>query len=149
MRATLLALGIGLLLSACAAGPDYKRPKLDSPAQFKENKGWVQAAPLAVPAQGAWWTIFGDETLNTLEPRVASANRVCVLPISLISKPWRSPMLPVPPNIPRWVRRFLPRVHPLGDREARRTRYVRQNSGLHRQLGAGFLGQGAPSGGGQ
>lgn len=68
-------LGIILLLSACAVGPDYERPKIESPAQFKENKGWVQAAPLAVPTQGAWWTIFADETLNKLEPRVASANQ--------------------------------------------------------------------------
>jgi NodT family efflux transporter outer membrane factor (OMF) lipoprotein len=71
----LLALGVGLMLSACAVGPDYVRPTIDSPAQFKENKGWVQAAPLAVPAQGAWWKIFGDDTLNTLEPRVANANQ--------------------------------------------------------------------------
>lgn len=68
-------LGLGLLLSACAVGPDYERPAAPSPAQFKENKGWVQAAPLAVPAQGAWWTIFGDSTLNELEPRVAAANQ--------------------------------------------------------------------------
>src|SRR5512138_2219402 len=68
-------LSISLVLSACAVGPDYERPAIESPAQFKENKGWVQAAPLAAPAQGAWWTIFGDETLNALEPRVASANQ--------------------------------------------------------------------------
>jgi len=71
-----LSLVLGsLILSACAVGPDYERPAIESPAQFKENKGWVQAAPLAAPAQGAWWTIFGDETLNALEPRVASANQ--------------------------------------------------------------------------
>ncbi len=70
-----LVLGVGLLLSACAVGPDYERPKVDSPAQFKENKGWVLAGPLAAPPQGDWWTIFGDETLNTLEPRVVSANQ--------------------------------------------------------------------------
>ena len=70
-----LILGFGLLLSACAVGPDYERPKVESPAQFKENKGWVQAAPHAVSAQGAWWTIFGDETLNALEPKVVQANQ--------------------------------------------------------------------------
>ena len=70
-----LILAIGLALSACAVGPDYQRPKIESPAQFKENKGWVQADPLAVPAQGAWWIIFGDETLNDLEPRVMKSNQ--------------------------------------------------------------------------
>ena len=67
--------GICMLLSACAVGPDYQRPALETPLQFKENKGWVQAAPLAVSAQGAWWTIFADATLNTLEPRVTQANQ--------------------------------------------------------------------------
>lgn len=63
------------LLSACAVGPDYQRPTLPSPQQFKKNKGWVQAAPLAMPAQGTWWTVFNDATLNELEPRVATANQ--------------------------------------------------------------------------
>ncbi len=67
--------GICMLLSACAVGPDYKRPALETPVQFKENKGWVQAAPLAVSAQGTWWTVFADATLNTLEPRVTQANQ--------------------------------------------------------------------------
>ncbi len=69
------ALCLAMLLSACAVGPDYERPAVASPAQFKENKGWVQAAPLAAPEQGAWWTIFQDETLDGLEPRVAAANQ--------------------------------------------------------------------------
>jgi NodT family efflux transporter outer membrane factor (OMF) lipoprotein len=73
-RSTLF-IAISLLLSACAVGPDYERPKMDTPAQFKENQGWVQAAPLTAPAQGAWWTIFGDETLNKLEPRIAASNQ--------------------------------------------------------------------------
>lgn len=70
-----LMLGISMLLSACAVGPDYARPAMESPAQFKENKGWVQAASLTVSSQGAWWSIFDDETLNALEPRVAQANQ--------------------------------------------------------------------------
>ena len=70
-----LSLSTILLLSACAAGPDYQRPAIESPAQFKENAGWIQAAPLAVPSQGEWWTIFGDEELNQLEPRVLAANQ--------------------------------------------------------------------------
>lgn len=63
------------LLSACAVGPDYRRPETPAATEFKENKGWVLAAPLATPSVGAWWTIFGDETLNQLEPRVATANQ--------------------------------------------------------------------------
>ena len=39
-----------LTLSACAMGPDYKRPALDMPEHFRE--GWAQAA--VQPATGAW-----------------------------------------------------------------------------------------------
>ena len=63
-----------VLLSACAVGPDYKRPAIATPEKFKE--GWVQAAPLEI--QGPWWTVFGDATLNELEPRVALANQSLV-----------------------------------------------------------------------
>ncbi len=38
----------GVLLSACAVGPDYKRPEVIEPAQFKEAQGWRQATP-AIP----------------------------------------------------------------------------------------------------
>mgnify|MGYP001336185288 CR=1 FL=1 len=40
---TLLALS--LALSACAIGPDYQRPPLQTPAQFKQIEGWTQAKP--------------------------------------------------------------------------------------------------------
>jgi NodT family efflux transporter outer membrane factor (OMF) lipoprotein len=71
----LLGLSTGLLLSACTAGPDYQRPTLESPAQFKENSGWIKTAALAVPSQGEWWTVFADADLNKLEPRVLTANQ--------------------------------------------------------------------------
>jgi NodT family efflux transporter outer membrane factor (OMF) lipoprotein len=70
-----LGLSISILLSACAAGPDYQRPKIESPAQFKENSNWIKADPLAVPSQEEWWTVFGDTELNKLEPRVLTANQ--------------------------------------------------------------------------
>ncbi len=66
---------VSLTLGACAMGPDYKRPTIESPVQFKENNDWIKAAPLAVPHQGEWWSIFGDAELNSLEPRVLTANQ--------------------------------------------------------------------------
>ncbi len=71
----LASLTVTLLVAGCAVGPDYQRPAVQAPAQFKENQGWVQAEPLAASAPDAWWTIFGDDTLNQLEPRVAAANQ--------------------------------------------------------------------------
>jgi len=70
---------VGLLASifvtACAVGPTYERPAIQTPLQFKENRGWVRTAALATASQGAWWTVFGDTTLNMLEPRVAAGNQ--------------------------------------------------------------------------
>lgn len=36
----------GVLLSACAVGPDYKRPDVVEPAQFKEAKGGARPPPV-------------------------------------------------------------------------------------------------------
>ena len=41
-----------LALSACAIGPDYQRPQLDTPAPFKQVEGWKPAAP-AMPWRAA------------------------------------------------------------------------------------------------
>ncbi len=70
-----IGLALSLFLSACAVGPDYKRPTIESPTQFKEDPGWIQAAPLAKPFQGDWWTVFGDAELNKLESGVLAANQ--------------------------------------------------------------------------
>jgi len=37
--------GLAMLLSACAIGPDYNRPQVIEPVQFKEAQGWRQANP--------------------------------------------------------------------------------------------------------
>jgi NodT family efflux transporter outer membrane factor (OMF) lipoprotein len=71
---SLLAL-VAVLLSACTVGPDYVRPEIHSAAQFKENKGWLQVTHHAPQSAGDWWTVFGDNTLNELEPQVAKANQ--------------------------------------------------------------------------
>jgi outer membrane protein TolC len=61
---TLLALS--LALSACAIGPDYQRPQLQTPAQFKQIEGWTQAKPGDVLERGSWWQLYGDAELNAL-----------------------------------------------------------------------------------
>lgn len=61
--------GAGLcvaLLSACTLSPDYHRPTLATPTQFKQAEGWTQANPSDAIARGAWWEIYGDTGLNAL-----------------------------------------------------------------------------------
>ncbi|WP_416425462.1 efflux transporter outer membrane subunit [Pseudomonas sp. App30] len=65
----------GLLLGGCAVGPDYKRPDVAAPAQFKEAQGWRQAQPSDALARGAWWEVYGDTQLNGLVERLNHSNQ--------------------------------------------------------------------------
>ena len=61
------------LLSGCAAvGPNYQRPELETPLQWRESK---EQAPIA-PAleKTAWWQAFGDPLLNRLIAQAAKNN---------------------------------------------------------------------------
>jgi NodT family efflux transporter outer membrane factor (OMF) lipoprotein len=66
---------LSLVLSACAVGPDYKKPELAVPTAYKENAGWRQAAPNDAIKRGAWWEIYGDGVLNDLEQQVNVSNQ--------------------------------------------------------------------------
>jgi NodT family efflux transporter outer membrane factor (OMF) lipoprotein len=62
-------------LAGCAAGPDYVRPQIEAPAQFKEMQGWQQAEPRDALPRGSWWTMFGDRELDALMARVDLSNQ--------------------------------------------------------------------------
>jgi len=66
---------IATQLSACMLGPDYVRPKLDVPTEFKEVKGWKPAQPRDNVIIGKWWEIFNDPQLNEMENQVAVSNQ--------------------------------------------------------------------------
>ena len=63
-RRALLGL-TGVLLAACTVGPDYKRPEVSLPPDYR---GRDLSAPAGTGSFGdlAWWTIFRDETLQGL-----------------------------------------------------------------------------------
>jgi multidrug efflux system outer membrane protein len=51
------------LLSGCAVGPNYQRPSVDAPANYRSQDGAVQPASMAdLP----WWEVFKDATLKEL-----------------------------------------------------------------------------------
>ena len=72
-----LMCGAGLAaLSACAVGPNYVRPKLDTAPAYKEAQpakaqGWSPARPADLSQRGDWWTLFNDPALNALEAQRA------------------------------------------------------------------------------
>lgn len=64
-----------LQLSACAVGPDYVRPPVETPAEFKEAKGWKTAQPRDHELRGKWWEVFDDPVLASLEEQVSISNQ--------------------------------------------------------------------------
>ncbi len=72
-----------LLLAGCHVGPRYVIPatpappafKEATPADFKGDTGWKPGHPYDAIPRGAWWTVFNDAELNTLEPQVEAANQ--------------------------------------------------------------------------
>src|SRR3546814_18244495 len=81
-----------LTLAACAVGPDYQRPAVDTPTKFKEAylspeqaKKWKRAHPSESMDRGQWWAIFGDPTLNGLEQIGSASCRDSVCTIVYIS----------------------------------------------------------------
>lgn len=73
---TAFAASLAVLLGGCMVGPDYHRPQVPVPAQYKELPGWTAAAPQADEApKGDWWTNFNDPLLNQLEPMVSVSNQ--------------------------------------------------------------------------
>ncbi len=72
----LMAAAAALALSACAVGPDYRRPVQDvgtAYAHAPEGR-WIPAdtQPRALPAD--WWTLFGDAVLDDLMDRMPRGN---------------------------------------------------------------------------
>lgn len=76
MKRTLFAVAAGsALLGACAVGPNYRRPPVETPPSFKETEGWTPARPSDAGDRGAWWSVFADSALDDLEQRVEISNQ--------------------------------------------------------------------------
>jgi len=89
--AWLAPLCASLLLAACAAGPDYERPKLATPVAWQGQPS-AASAPVATSAPSAsapaaatavkhtgeagekWWMLFNDPVLNRLEEEAREHN---------------------------------------------------------------------------
>jgi NodT family efflux transporter outer membrane factor (OMF) lipoprotein len=73
VRGALVAASFALL-TACAVGPNYRRPVFDASAAYKEQDGWKPSEPNDALDRGPWWQIFNDEVLNGLEAQVNISN---------------------------------------------------------------------------
>jgi len=62
------------LVTACAVGPNYKRPPFATTAAFKEENGWKPTEPADALDRGPWWHIYNDDVLNGLEEQLDISN---------------------------------------------------------------------------
>jgi len=62
------------LLTACAVGPNYKKPVMSTAASYKELGDWKPSEPADALTRGPWWNIFHDDTLSALEAQVEVSN---------------------------------------------------------------------------
>jgi NodT family efflux transporter outer membrane factor (OMF) lipoprotein len=74
-NAARIAAGLALALQGCAVGPNYHRPALDVPAQYKELPGFKAATPAEVDPQSLNWSLYNDPILNDLEKQVDISNQ--------------------------------------------------------------------------
>lgn len=66
------------LLAGCAVGPDYVRPEVVTPEQFKEAAAagkWVQLGESTSDAPEQWWKVFKDPVLDALQEQVSINNQ--------------------------------------------------------------------------
>ena len=72
---TALMISLALMLGGCMVGPDYHRPQVPVPANYKPLPGWTMAQPSAEAPKGDWWTAFNDPLIDQLEPSVSVSNQ--------------------------------------------------------------------------
>ena len=76
MRSPALIFVATVLLAACKAGPDYRKPDVPVSADYKETgEAWKQAQPRDDADRGRWWDIFGDAQLGQLIERIDVSNQ--------------------------------------------------------------------------
>jgi NodT family efflux transporter outer membrane factor (OMF) lipoprotein len=63
------------LIGACAVGPDYHRPPVQTAENYKEAGDWKPSEPNDALSRGPWWQIFHDDVLDGLEAQIDISNQ--------------------------------------------------------------------------
>ena len=74
-QAAMAGIGGCALLTACAVGPDYKRPDAPLAAAWAPSEPWHEAEPGDSELKGNWWELFQDPALNPLVEQALGANQ--------------------------------------------------------------------------
>src|SRR5690349_13832256 len=109
------------LAGPLTVGPDYQRPTNNVASHYKADLPgeWKQGQPLDHVPKGAWWEIFGDDTLNDLQRRATEANQELKAAVARVdqaratARVARSELLPTLDANPAWRReRYSPNQVP-------------------------------------
>lgn len=74
-RKAFMALALALAVAGCKVGPNYARPQAPTASKFKELAGWKPSHPRDGIDRGAWWSVYNDPQLDTLERQVEISNQ--------------------------------------------------------------------------
>jgi NodT family efflux transporter outer membrane factor (OMF) lipoprotein len=69
------ALSLILCVTGCTVGPNYHQPSAPTTPEFKSVAGWQPAQPDDQQIRGAWWEVYGDPELTSLEAKVSVSNQ--------------------------------------------------------------------------
>jgi outer membrane protein, multidrug efflux system len=71
-----LAIALISTLAGCSLAPPYTPLTLTTPTPpaYKESGAWTPASPGDAAPRGDWWTLYGDQTLDSLERKIETAN---------------------------------------------------------------------------
>ena len=71
----LFPVALALLITGCAVGPSYQRPRTPEVIAYKEAGDWVTAQPADALERGPGWQLFNDPVLHELAARVEVSNQ--------------------------------------------------------------------------
>src|SRR6267378_1677330 len=78
------------LLSGCAVGPNYQRPKVNVPTEYRDAEKLAQQASIAdLP----WWEVFKDERLKNLVQTALANNYDLQIAVTRIEESRRGVLL--------------------------------------------------------
>src|SRR5258706_3456434 len=74
-----LVLSVCAALPACTVGPDYVKPAVSVPANYKEaaadGTSWKVAQPGDRASRGKWWTVYNDPLVTAFQDVMTSSNQ--------------------------------------------------------------------------
>ena len=103
MRTAALA-GLAAMLCACTIGPNYQRPSVETPQEYRFSQAGARAI-----VDTAWWESFGDPVLtslveealrNNLDVRIAAARVETFLGSLVVTRSGLYPEVAISPTFP-------------------------------------------------